>query len=109
MGGRADRGGIDQGSHGDVGPFAVADPGIKQRAAAGAVRVMGGVVAVDDPLVLAPDEAEPDVFDAGERLEGGTRGPAAVRAVTIQRVRERIRHLVADRAAVAFAGKDTSV
>ena len=63
MGARPDRGGIDQGSHGDMDPFSFAHPGIKQRAAAGAVRVMGGVVAVDDALVLASDDAELALLD----------------------------------------------
>lgn len=75
MGGRADRGGIDQGSQG----------------------------------VLAPDEDEPAVRDAGERLEGGTGGPAAVRTMAVQRIGERIRHLEADGAAIAFASKDARV
>src|SRR3569832_1264380 len=107
MGGRADRGRIDQGSHGDMDPFSLANPGIKQRATAGTVRIMGGVVPVNHPLVRAPDEAELAVLDAGERLEGGAGGAAAVRAVAVQRVGERVRHLKTNRAAVAFAGKDT--
>lgn len=102
-------GGIHQGSHGDMDPFSFADPGIQQRAAAGAVRVMGGIVTVNHPLVLAPDEAEPAVRDARERLEGGTCGPAAVRTMAVQRIGKPIRHLVADGAAIAFAGKDASV
>src|SRR3954453_19193507 len=79
VGARSDRGGIDQGSHGDMDPFSLAHPGIKQRAAAGAVGVMGGVVAVDGALVLAADDTELALLDTGERLEGGAGGGAAIR------------------------------
>src|SRR5882757_6907697 len=105
MGARPDRGGVDQGSHGDMDPFSFADPGIKQRAAAGTVGVVSSVVPENDALVLASDDAELAVLDPGERLEGGAGGAAAVRAVAVHRIGEPVRHLVADRAAVAFAGK----
>src|SRR3569833_3324633 len=58
MGARPDRGGIDQGSHGDMDPLSVTHPGIKQRAASPTMRVVGGVVAENQPLVVAPDNAE---------------------------------------------------
>src|SRR3954466_15650240 len=105
----SDRGGIDQGSHGDMDPFSLAHAGIKQRAATGAVGVVGGVVTVDGALVLAPDDAELALLNAGERLEGGAGGAAAIRAVAVHRIGERVRHLVAHGATVAFADQDTSV
>src|SRR4051812_13035275 len=83
VGSGPDRRGIDQGSHGDMNPFSVAHPGIKQRAAAVAMRIVSDVVPENDALVRAPDEAELGRFDPGERLEGGAGGAAAVGAMAI--------------------------
>ncbi|MGY4484382.1 hypothetical protein ACVWWR_003573 [Bradyrhizobium sp. LM3.2] len=68
---RSDRGGIDQGSHGDMDPFSLAHPGIKQRATAGAVGVMGGLVAEDEALIFTMGDAQLVLGYSGKRLEGG--------------------------------------
>ena len=82
MGTRPDRGGIDQGSHGDVQPLSVPDP----RAAPGTMRVM----VVSSPTIIrkvpTSINAELVARDAGERLEGGAGGAAAVRAMTVHRM-----------------------
>ena len=47
--------------------------------------------------------------DADERLERSTGGAPAIRAMAIQGVAEFVSHGVADRAAKAFSGKNTSI
>jgi hypothetical protein len=64
---------------------------------------------MDEALVLATDDAELVLHDPGERLEGGAGGAAAIRTVAVQRVRERVRDLVAHGTAIAFTGEDPSV
>src|SRR5713101_666968 len=75
---RTDAGVVQKASQGDMDEGAVADDRIEQRAAAPAVRVVSVVVALDQEIVLALGEAELAALDAGERLEGRTRGPAAI-------------------------------
>jgi len=59
--------------------------------------------------VITSRKAQAVAPDAGERFECRTGGAAAVRTMAIQRVFERIRHLIGDRTAKAFAAKNTSI
>ena len=75
---RADRRVIDEGPHRNVDEGALADQGIKERAALLAMGIVSGFVAVDHEAASPCSDAKLLAFDAGERLEGGTRRPPTV-------------------------------
>src|SRR5690349_862098 len=106
VGGRADRGIVDQRPHGDMNESAFAHHRIEQRAAFAAMRVVAVLVAVDHETVLAFGDAEFVARDAGERLERRTGRAPAIRAMAVQGVTEFVSYGVADRAAIAFSGKN---
>jgi hypothetical protein len=58
---------------------------------------------VDQEVGVTAGEVELGASNAGERLECGTRCPAAVRAVAVSGIFELISHLVFHRAAQASA------
>src|SRR4051812_6705356 len=62
-------------AHGDVDEGA--HHRIEQRAAAAAMRIMAGLVAMDQEVVAAFGDGEPVARDAGERLERIARDAAA--------------------------------
>jgi hypothetical protein len=66
---------------------------------------MTSFIAIDHQIVIALDDAEFGARDAREWLEGRTRRPPAVRAVTIRGINEFVRHRVLDRAAQALSPK----
>src|SRR5262249_32951465 len=100
---RADRRIVQKRPKGDVDEGAVAHHGVEQRAAPLAMRVMAGVVAVDQEAVRTPGDGELLAFDAGERPGRRTGRPPAVRTVAVHGVKEGIGYRVVDGAAKALS------
>jgi len=64
---------------------------------------------VDQQIVISPDKLQAVAGNAGERFECRTSGAPAVRTMAIERIFERIRHLIGHRATQAFATENTSI
>jgi hypothetical protein len=58
------------------------------------VRIVAGVLAKDREVIPALGQAQSLTLDAGKRLEGGTGGAPAVRAVAVGGVDEFVGHRV---------------
>jgi hypothetical protein len=91
----------------DIG--AVADQRLEQRAAATAVGVVAGFIAIDHQGVIAFCDTKLVARDASERLERRPGGSPAIRTVAIEGVFEGVDDGIAHRAAKAFSDQNASI
>src|ERR1700736_4287978 len=99
MFGRADGRTVDESSHGNVNKGAGADQRVEERAAHLTVRIVTIFIAKNHEIVLTLADDQLFALYTGERLEGRTGRPPAIRAVAVRGVDELVRHGVVDRAA----------